>query len=130
MQNRKIKDSQLTASSVYRSGLSTRQGRLNGLTSWSARQRNQNQWIQVDLGRKKVVTAIATQGRRNYKQWVKSYFVSYSPDGKNFNPYKIDGAVKVRIINIFQPDSFSVLLNQVISHFTKVYLGQRDIHNS
>ncbi len=114
MQNRKIKDSQLTASSVYRAGLSTSHGRLNGLTSWSARQRNQNQWIQVDLGRKKVVTAIATQGRRNYDQWVKTYFVSYSPDGKNFKSYKIDGAVKVRIINIFQPDSFSVLLNQAI----------------
>ena len=74
---------------------------MNSPSSWSARRNDQNQWIQVDLGRKEVVTAIATQGRSNYNQWVKTYSVSYSLDGKAFEPYKINDVVKVRIIIVF-----------------------------
>ena len=76
--------------------MSTRQARLNGGASWSARRNDKNQWIQVDLGRQEKVTTIATQGRRNAEQWVKSYSVSYSSDGKNFEHYKIKGIVMVR----------------------------------
>ena len=92
----RISDSQITSSSSWNSYLSTRQARLNGKASWSARRNDKNQWIQVDLGRQEIVTAIATQGRRNADQWVKSYSVSYSSNGKNFEYYKIKGIVMVR----------------------------------
>ena len=85
----------MTASSIWSAALSTRQGRLNRPGSWSARRNDQNQWIQADLGRKEVVTAIATQGRSNYNQWVKTYSISYSLDGKTFEPYTIHGSQKV-----------------------------------
>lgn len=98
MQNGMIGNSQITASSYYRRGLSTSQARLNGPTSWSARRSVVNQWIQVDLGQEQVVTAIATQGRGNAAQWVKTYSVSYSADGKIFRSYKSDDTEKVGIL--------------------------------
>ncbi|CAB4010496.1 Hypothetical predicted protein, partial [Paramuricea clavata] len=96
MDNGRIQDSQITASTVHNPGLSPQQGRLNSASSWSAGLYDQNQWIQVDLGREEVVTAIATQGRANYPQWVKTYSVCYGSNGNAFEPYKIDDAVKVR----------------------------------
>ena len=95
MQNGRIKDSQLTASSIWNAALSTRQARMNGPTSWSVRHNNPNQWIQVDLRQTTVVTAIGTQGRGNYNQWVRTYTVSFSTNGDTFKSYRNNGAVKV-----------------------------------
>ena len=89
----KIADSQISSSSAY-PGLEAVRGRLNGASSWSARVLNKDQWVQIDLGRNEVVTAIATQGRANANQWVKSYSVSYSLDGENFLSYKTKDIVK------------------------------------
>jgi hypothetical protein len=90
----------MTSSSIWNAALSTQQGRLNSASSWTARKQDQNQWIQIDLGEEEIITAIATQGRSNYNQWVKTYSVSYSLDGKTFESCKINGAVKVRIVAI------------------------------
>ena len=96
MQTGRIQDSQITASNIHSPGLSAQQGRLNSASSWSAGRYNQNQWIQVDLGRGEVVTAIGTQGRGDRAQWVKTYSVSYGSNGNAFESYIIDGVVKVR----------------------------------
>ena len=88
----------MTSSSAYSARVSTKQGRLNGPDSWSARRNDQNQWIQVDFGKQQLVTAIATQGRSNFNQWVKTYSVSFSINGKTFESYKVNGVVQVRII--------------------------------
>ena len=89
----KIADSQISSSSAY-PGLEAVRGRLKGVSSWSARVLNKDQWVQIDLGRDEVVTAIATQGRANANQWVKSYSLSYSLDGENFASYKTKDIVK------------------------------------
>ena len=97
----RIADSQITSSSAY-AGLEAVQGRLNGAASWSAAVLNKDQWVQIDLGRDEVVTAIATQGRANADQWVKSYSVSYSLDGKVFVSYKTKDIVKAsKIVKAF-----------------------------
>ena len=96
MQNGRIQDTQITALSIWDASLPAKQGRLNSASSWSARNNNKSQWIQVDLGREEVVTAIGTQGRRNSPQWVKTYSVSYGSNGNVFEAYKIDDIVKVR----------------------------------
>jgi hypothetical protein len=70
---------------------------MNGEASWTARGRDQNQWIQIDLGNERVVTGVGTQGRRNADQWVKTYTVSYSSDGQSFDYYKINGVVMVSL---------------------------------
>ncbi|CAB3993826.1 Hypothetical predicted protein [Paramuricea clavata] len=119
VRNGRIQDSQITASSIHSARLSTKQGRLNGASSWSARQNDQNQWIQVDLGRDEVVSAIGTQGRRNHPQWVDTYSVSYGSNGNAFEPYKIDDDVKVFSGNI---DQQSIVTNCFFPAITARYI--------
>lgn len=94
-----IKDSRMTASSFYRAGLAPSKGRLNSRDSWSSKRNDLNQWLQVDLGKDELTTAIATQGRGSQNQWVKTYSVSYSSDGTTFKPYTSSG--KDKVINPF-----------------------------
>lgn len=63
--------------------------------AWVARGRNTNQWLQVELDRPAKVTGVATQGRHDGHQWVTSYIVSYSLDGKSFKAYLEFGRTKV-----------------------------------
>lgn len=94
MENKNIQDSQITSSTAWKN-LPPENGRLNGESSWSAEQNDKNQWLQIDLGEILAITKIATQGRHNYDQWVTSYLLSYSSDGKTFENYKFDGTEKV-----------------------------------
>ena len=43
------------------------------------------------------IKGVATQGRQDANQWVKSYTVMYSIDGMNFVPYKENRRVKVGV---------------------------------
>jgi len=94
MENRFIKDAQITASSEHSSPLAAIQARLNFKAgggkngAWSARSNDANQWIQVDLGGLTNITGIATQGRNIVTQWVTKYQLQYSDDGVNFHYYK------------------------------------------
>ena len=99
MESRKILDNQLTSSTQWdryhgpeRSRLHIHKvGHYRG--AWSSRPNNNAQWLQVDLGRKAVVEGISTQGRQDKDQWVRSYRLTYSSDGRNFAVYS---AIKVR----------------------------------
>ncbi|XP_028415658.1 retinoschisin-like [Dendronephthya gigantea] len=88
----RIKNSQIS-SSTDENGFSTSKGRLNGADSWYSTNDDQNHWLQVDLGKKKLVTAIATQGFGN--SWVKTYSISYGVDKENLTSYKIIATQKV-----------------------------------
>ena len=97
MENRFIKDAQITASSQYDSNHAAIQARLNFKAgggkqgAWSARSNNANQWIQVALNGYTKLTGIATQGRNGYSQWVTKYQLQYSDDGVKFHYYKEPG---------------------------------------
>ena len=97
MENRHIKDAQITASSEWDSNHAAIQGRLNFQAGygkqggWSARAHDANQWIQVALASYTKLTGIATQGRNAYGQWVTKYQLQYSDDGVNFHYYKEPG---------------------------------------
>ena len=97
MENRLIKDAQITASSEWDSNHAAIQARLNFKAgggkqgAWSARSNDANQWIQVALGSYTKLTSIATQGRIGYSQWVTKYKLQYSDDGVNFHYYKASG---------------------------------------
>lgn len=99
MQNGKIPDTQITASS-FCEDLPPEQGRLHNASCWKAAENDQKPWLQVDLAAEKNVSAIASQGRKNAKEWVTSYIVWYSEDGANFKPYQVDNINKVRNIRI------------------------------
>ena len=52
--------------------------------AWVAKISNKGQWLEVDLGETTKVTMVATQGRYDYDQWVKTYKVAYSQYGGHF----------------------------------------------
>ena len=95
MENRKIPDSALTASSFHRNGLDPRFARLHSATSWSARINNSSQRLQVDLGMETAIKKIATQSKRNSLHWVASYEILSRVDGGDWELYQEDNAVKV-----------------------------------
>ena len=96
----KIPDSQLTASSQYGTGHKPAYGRLNGNRGdgWCAEKADRNDdWLQVDLGKRIQVCAIATQGDRDGDEWTTDFKLSYSSDGNLWTSYKdADGKEKVR----------------------------------
>ena len=85
----------MSASTYYNHYLAPWHGRLNHRWSWSARTNNHRQWFQVNFVDPMKVKGVATQGRQDANQWVKSYTVSYSSDGMTFYPYKEKGRTKV-----------------------------------
>ena len=105
MENGKILDSQISASSEWDAKHGPANSRLNFKAqgrregAWTAKYNDNNQWLQVDLGVQATITEILTQSNAN--QWVKTYTVSYSNDGHNFFAYRVDGVVKVRILSPF-----------------------------
>lgn len=94
MQNGKIKNGQITASSMFNQFHAPWLARLHRakhgryIGSWSSRHNNHNQWLQVDLGKTMKVTGINTQGRQDLHQWVTAYYVFYSLDGMYFAKVK------------------------------------------
>jgi len=103
MENDKIPDSAITASSVYGSyradqGRLYNQGGSRGSGSWLAGTNNYNQWFQVALGDWTKVTRVCTQGRLNGGNWVTKYKLAYGYDGVFYKEYKEEGEdAKVRV---------------------------------
>lgn len=91
----------LTASSYVNYNHGPERARLNWPSGhsraggWVAKVRNSNQWLQVELDRPAKITGVATQGRYDAYQWVTTYTVSYSMDGKAFKLYLEYGRNKV-----------------------------------
>lgn len=94
MQNKRISNSKITASSIWSNNLGTQLSRLQSSRSWSVKTNNRYQWLQVDFGRPTRVTKIATQGRKDARQWVTQYTLSYSQDAAVFIDYKVKSYVK------------------------------------
>uniref|UniRef100_A0A8C9RIP2 Contactin associated protein 2 n=1 Tax=Scleropages formosus TaxID=113540 RepID=A0A8C9RIP2_SCLFO len=85
-----------TSSSVFSSGYAAGYAKLNkrgGAGGWSPLDSDHYQWLQVDLGSRKQVTAIATQGRYSSSDWTTRYRLLYSDTGRNWKPYHQDGNI-------------------------------------
>ncbi|CAH3154073.1 unnamed protein product [Pocillopora meandrina] len=101
MESGAIFDSQITASSVKNDNLAARNARLHFKGSenpirragWVAGVKNIKQWLQVDLEQTTRVIGIATQGRRDWDQWVTEYKLQYGDDGLFFRVYKRNGDI-------------------------------------
>ena len=106
MENGNITDTQITASSEWRTTddyLHAYQGRLHLKTAgnmkgaWAAGQSNVNQWLQVDLRSYNArVTGVATQGRQDGDQWVTKYKLQFNfvNETASFQTYKEKGQNK------------------------------------
>ncbi|XP_019942993.2 contactin-associated protein-like 2a isoform X2 [Paralichthys olivaceus] len=85
-----------TSSSVFSNGYAAGYAKLNrrgGAGGWSPLDSDHYQWLQVDLGSRKQVSAIATQGRYSSSDWTTRYRLLYSDTGRNWKPYHQDGNI-------------------------------------
>ncbi|XP_041484500.1 lactadherin-like [Lytechinus variegatus] len=85
----RVPDSSMTASSVAKPGTEAHHGRLNhmatntSLGAWlpdETKIGKENAWIKVDLGEVMLVTGVVTQGQAELNHFVISYDISYSLD--------------------------------------------------
>lgn len=66
-----------------------------GAGGWSPLDTDHYQWLQVDLGSRKEIVGIATQGRYSSSDWTHKYQLIYSDTPKNWRPYLQDGNIWV-----------------------------------
>ncbi|EDO26763.1 predicted protein, partial [Nematostella vectensis] len=85
----------LSASSELDDNHAACRGRLNSKieddkqASWAAKENDENQWLQVNLGQEWEVTKVSTQGKGGESSHhVSSYTLSFSTDGQEFQVYK------------------------------------------
>ena len=103
MENGKISNGDITASSELINEHHAYQGRLNFKKgkgkggAWTAREKNDKQWLQVDLGSQFTrVTGVATQGREDSDKWVTEYNLQNSNKTSQFQYYKEKGQNMVK----------------------------------
>ncbi|KAG8014384.1 Contactin-associated protein-like 2, partial [Nibea albiflora] len=88
--------SSFTSSSVFGRAYGAGYAKLNrkqGAGGWSPLDTDRNQWLQVDLGSRKQVVTIVTQGRYGSSDWISKYRLLYSDTQKNWRPYLQDGNI-------------------------------------
>jgi len=101
---RSIPDKSMTASSEYNRHFAY-EGRLNnvhrvsstGERSWGAwcpKKTDVSPYLQIDLGRVRVVSGVATQGY-SFNLWTTQYHLNYSIDGTVWRRYMESGVVKL-----------------------------------
>jgi hypothetical protein len=94
-----LDSSRLAASSSLNEAHDERGSRLLtysvGAHSLSVQHLNEHQYLQIDVGLVTTITAVATQGRNNAAQWVKTYLLRYSVSGSTWSTYRDNGAVKI-----------------------------------
>ncbi len=97
----RIQDSAMTASTIYSGDYAANLGRLNlaagsgNAGAWCAKTNDVNQWLQIDLRTPTTITKVATQGRQDASQWVTSYSLSYSLNGSFWVQYILRGKKQV-----------------------------------
>ena len=109
----RIRNRQLKASSSWDRNHSPSRARLNlkkqgsRIGAWASRHKNRNQWLMIDIGHPTRVTKIATQGRDDANQFVRSYYLYFSQNGGTWHAFKEGRKIKVRIITVL---SFTITM--------------------
>ena len=98
MENNRINDGKISASSELSLNHKANQGRLYYTAdgdkggAWSTKTTDGNPWLQIDVGvLYATVTAVATQGRHDKDEWVTEYMLQYSNETLNFTHYREPG---------------------------------------
>ncbi|XP_030641730.1 coagulation factor V isoform X2 [Chanos chanos] len=106
MGNGLIKDHQITASSVAYSWYSgswhswlARLDKQGAINAWQAKDRDMQQWLQVELNVAKKITGIITQGAKSLgtEMFVTEYILEYSDDGRKWTKYSDDPDKELKI---------------------------------
>ncbi|XP_017266467.1 contactin-associated protein-like 4 isoform X2 [Kryptolebias marmoratus] len=67
--------------------------RRDGAGGWSPLTSDRYQWLQVDLGERTRITAVATQGRYGSSDWLTSYLLMFSDTGHNWKQYRQEDSI-------------------------------------
>ncbi|KAK6315599.1 hypothetical protein J4Q44_G00131230 [Coregonus suidteri] len=67
--------------------------RRDGAGGWAPVESNKYQWLEVDLGERTEITAVATQGRYGSSDWVSSFLLMFSDTGRNWKQYRQEDSV-------------------------------------
>uniref|UniRef100_H2P977 Contactin associated protein family member 4 n=1 Tax=Pongo abelii TaxID=9601 RepID=H2P977_PONAB len=70
-----------------------------GAGGWTPLISNKNQWLQIDLGERVEVTAVATQGGYGSSDWVTSYILMFSDSGWNWKQYRREDSISAFLGN-------------------------------
>lgn len=77
MQNGKILDSQITASSRV-IGFEAFKARLKGPSCWRSAKNSSGEFLEINLGEKEYVKAIKTQGDPQEDNWTEQFYLAYT----------------------------------------------------
>ncbi|XP_069000309.1 contactin-associated protein-like 4 [Embiotoca jacksoni] len=67
--------------------------RREGAGGWSPLSSDRYQWLEVDLGGRTQITAVATQGRYGSSDWQTGYLLMFSDTGHNWKQYRQEGTI-------------------------------------
>ncbi|XP_037322053.2 contactin-associated protein-like 4 [Pungitius pungitius] len=67
--------------------------RREGAGGWSPLSSDPYQWLEVDLGARTRLTAVATQGRYGSSDWLTSYQLMFSDSGHNWKQYRQEDSI-------------------------------------
>ncbi|KAK2822754.1 hypothetical protein Q5P01_022819 [Channa striata] len=67
--------------------------RRDGAGGWSPFTSDRYQWLEVDLGERTKITAVATQGRYGSSDWLTSYLLMFSDTGHNWKQYRQEDSI-------------------------------------
>uniref|UniRef100_A0A8C7CIQ6 Contactin-associated protein-like 4 n=1 Tax=Oncorhynchus kisutch TaxID=8019 RepID=A0A8C7CIQ6_ONCKI len=68
--------------------------RRDGAGGWAPVESNKYQWLEVDLGERTEITAVATQGRYGSSDWVSSFLLMFSDTGCNWKQYRQEDNIR------------------------------------
>ena len=66
-----------------------------GSGGWAAKENNDSQWLQIDLGELVRVTKVVTRGKQDADHWIIQFSLSYSLDGRHWAEYKENSVARV-----------------------------------
>ena len=117
LENERISDGNITASSVQNASTPAKNGRLNYTSgsSWCAGTGDTNPYVQIDLQTLHIICAVSTQGNSQADQWVKTYKLQFSINGTTWMDYKEAGQVKVQCF--LSNDNLSTKIQLVLHVF-------------
>ncbi|CAJ1067041.1 contactin-associated protein-like 4 [Xyrichtys novacula] len=67
--------------------------RRDGAGGWSPLSSDKYQWLEVDLGERTQITAVATQGRYGSSDWLTAYLLMFSDTGHNWRQYRQEDGI-------------------------------------
>ncbi|CAL1296415.1 unnamed protein product [Larinioides sclopetarius] len=122
LENRLLPEGQIIASSYKSESTDPTQIGLNSETSWSAATTEEPQFLQVDFGEPRNISAVITKGSGENPEWVTSYQVLYSDNDDEWEPIKDDKGQSIEFTGNADQDSpvINVLPETVEAQYIKI----------